>query len=837
MQVKFDALDRFETPHITLCNPGSILSNGVPTRSVGILACTSDEELVLNFNSLSEMNFRFNKIPRDDDEENEYIYGLFKALQRRRLLYVDGIGYFLISGVTDGFNDEMVQYKDVRAVSAEAELQNKKLPYIADGTYRLKTLENEEGILDKIVATLPLWTIGHVDESISDKYRTFEDVDEDLNVLAFFMEDVQEAYECIFDFDITNRKINVYDQNNYAQPTSIHLTKQDLINSLNIKEEDEDLFTALQVLGDENVTIAAVNPTGSNVIYNFEEYLDWMPSDLRDKVVEWSNNIVEAEEPYYTASEAYYELLEEENNLILEIEKINMQITMYQRLRNNIIAESITSQDDDLVAEYNAVIVANGGVEVQVYEEIADTYDAITNLIAECETNREQKEAELGNAAFYSGVRFNLSVQKQLIDSYRDTLSFENYFSDEEQEELINYIYEGSYTDDYVIISEDMAYPERFEQMKILYDRAKKTLGKTSQPLKEFEIDVENFIFEKRFLEWSGQIKTGCLINIEIETDDIAELLLTNITVNYDDKSLKMTFGNRLNKSDPRSLFEDVLGSVSKSANSIDYIKDIILPLKDGELDHVKKELETSRNLAMDTALASSQEEVVIDGSGYTGRKKVDEDFDPRQVKLTSNSLVFTDDAWQSCRLALGEFLLGTDGDTSERLYGINAEVLVGELILGRAIKILSPEGKELFTVIDNKISAGVSEVTSKVNSLEQKAAALEIGAEGISARVEKIEDTGSGRVVTSTGYVFDENGLTISEDGVEINNTLNNTGMYVKRTTGEESEVILEANASGVNAYNLTARQYLIVGKNSRFEDYSNGTDEKRTACFYIGE
>lgn len=86
--------------------------------------------------------------------------------------------------------------------------------------------------------------------------------------------------------------------------------------------------------------------------------------------------------------------------------------------------------------------------------------------------------------------------------------------------------------------------------------------------------------------------------------------------------------------------------------------------------------------------------------------------------------------------------------------------------------------------------------------------------------------------VTTSTGYTFNQDGLNIHKEGEEINNTLDNTGMYVKRN----DESILTANKDGVDAINLTSRQYLIVGSNSRFENYDNGTDANRTACFYIG-
>jgi hypothetical protein len=86
--------------------------------------------------------------------------------------------------------------------------------------------------------------------------------------------------------------------------------------------------------------------------------------------------------------------------------------------------------------------------------------------------------------------------------------------------------------------------------------------------------------------------------------------------------------------------------------------------------------------------------------------------------------------------------------------------------------------------------------------------------------------------VKTSTGYTFDKDGLNIHKDGEEMHNTLDNNGMYVRRG----SENVLVADKDGVNAINLTARQYLIVGDNARFEDYNNGTDYHRTACFFIG-
>ena len=63
------------------------------------------------------------------------------------------------------------------------------------------------------------------------------------------------------------------------------------------------------------------------------------------------------------------------------------------------------------------------------------------------------------------------------------------------------------------------------------------------------------------------------------------------------------------------------------------------------------------------------------------------------------------------------------------------------------------------------------------------------------------------------------------------MHNSLDETGMYVRRG----DEIMLQANNKGVIATDVQVRNYLIVGDHARFENYSNGTDSKRTACFWI--
>lgn len=816
MIVRYSSLNRLEKPLFTLCNPGSVYTNGMVNKVVGMLVDTEAEEIVFNFNATSEFNLRVNRITRDDPAENAHVYSVYKAVQNRRLIFVDDIGYFMITNIEDGF-DGYNHYKDVTAKSVDAEIAQKMVPFIENGTYRFssdKTGTNK-GLLETVVETLPLWTIEYVDDAVAERWRTFEDVDTSINCLAFMLQNMQDAYECIFVFNNITRTISVYDQANYVRQTNIHITKEDLINSLDITENADDLFTAVSVIGDDNVTISAINPLGTNVIYDFTYYLSWMSDSLSAKVVAWQNAIEAERESYYNLNLGYFNKMTEASNLEMEIQKLDTQITMYNRCRNNIVAENST----DLVGSYNEAIAEAGGEQITIQDSIEETLAVIDNLIAECESNKEN------NQGIREAKLAELETTKAQVDAIREKLKITSYFTEDEYTELCHYIFEGSYSDDYVVITDIMSYDDKFAQMKILYDRAVSQLQRASQPTQEFSVDVENFIFIKEFEEWSEQLETGCLINVELEVNDIAALFLSNMTINYDDHTLKMTFGNRFNKFDPKSLYDDVLGKITKSANTLAYIKEILYPIKSGEFNSMKEALQTSRNLTMGQALASTGEEVVIDGSGYTGRKLLESGvYDPRQVKLTGKNLVFTDDAWESCKVAIGELLFGD----KESAYGINAEIIIGDIILGNNLRILNNDGNDAFTVMDDKIEAAIGDVNDEITKIKQTN-------NEISITIQELADRGVSEVTTTTGFTFNAEGLTIYETGKDIENKLNNEGMQVSRISGDESIPILTADTDGVDALNLRSRQFLIIGDNSRFENYDNGTEANRTACFHI--
>lgn len=94
--------------------------------------------------------------------------------------------------------------------------------------------------------------------------------------------------------------------------------------------------------------------------------------------------------------------------------------------------------------------------------------------------------------------------------------------------------------------------------------------------------------------------------------------------------------------------------------------------------------------------------------------------------------------------------------------------------------------------------------------------------------KITEAMENGIERVETATGYTFDDEGLRISKSNSEMETQITEDGMTVYR----ESEAMLVANNAGVEAANLHAKTYLIIGNNSRIEDYG----DNRTGCFWIG-
>lgn len=175
-----------------------------------------------------------------------------------------------------------------------------------------------------------------------------------------------------------------------------------------------------------------------------------------------------------------------------------------------------------------------------------------------------------------------------------------------------------------------------------------------------------------------------------------------------------------------------------------------------------------------------------------------------------------------------GPFIFGATLDSGLLANFVTAAKLV-------AGTIQSKDGETFFLDLDNGIlnikAMGEMEKSFSdfSNQTAERFAEMQLTAEGLSVEVQGLRNQGATKVTTRIGYTFDDDGLKIQKPGEEMENKMDNTGMYVMRS----GEPMLTANNAGVMATDVTVRNFLNMGENSRFEDYSDGTNSARTGCF----
>ena len=169
--------------------------------------------------------------------------------------------------------------------------------------------------------------------------------------------------------------------------------------------------------------------------------------------------------------------------------------------------------------------------------------------------------------------------------------------------------------------------------------------------------------------------------------------------------------------------------------------------------------------------------------------------------------------------------------DTAEERFAI------AERILTKCLEYGIPREN----VIIDCLTLTVSAQQKETDALKGRMTEVEQTADAVAISVEKIEADGVSKVTTSTGFTFDENGMTVEKSGSGTKTTVDETGLTVADANGAAAEELLyagvdaETGESVVKAKNIRVSKYLVVGKNSRFEDYE-ADGEQRTGCFFIG-
>lgn len=712
MNISFDKFEQFEAPILTLCNPNSeaTIKDGKVTLSntLGMLPDCKKVVLSPNFNSQWELSFEF------PDNKNEQLHYMYKRLEKGRYIYVSDVGYFMIDDYTRHESDERV-YKEISCHSVDKDIERNECPLLNEGSYYFYTKDNQEGIIQKHMTMLPKWKLGFVSDDLKDKTAYFDGENKSNNAYEFLWEEIEEAYECIIDVDFITRTLSFYSLEYYAahHKTDIHLSKSNDLKEVTIESKDDDCFTAITVKQNDNLSLVYSNPNGSETLYNFTHCFSDMSSELQTALIKWQEKYEATTLPYRTLSGQWANALDDLTNAEKDLDILKEELNNLKISRDTVI--NATASEETKQANLNTVnanisakeqaIFAQENVIATKKENIKTTYEEPLQVHAdECSLSLTAKDT--------SG---NLIFTQDLLN------------------ELSAYINPVEYSDDYITQTDDMKYAEIYQQSNKLFDRAKRELEKLSTQSYTFSVENNSFLFNKKFERFSKQLMPGAVVYLETSDDHMEQVHLTNFSINYDDCSVSFTFGNKYDENDIKSLFDDVFGSVKTSAAAVKYLKNIVNDQR-SELDKQRDWIDNALTLTKNHFLTSNNQSVIIDDSGYWGRRQsTDADgnlifdtkgnpiYDNEQLRIVNNTIAITKDNWQRIATAIGKIYLYHDDATGEDVYeyGVAGKLLLGDMIIGKTLSLLgSPRADGTYaitlnenglTIINDGTSAGMT--------------------------------------------------------------------------------------------------------------------------------
>lgn len=757
MLAQFDSFGNFEIPQITLCNPDG--------RALGILSNLSDRQMNIRFNDLSDLSFTIQRGAK------ECRCPVYEQVEPFRYLLVDGIGYFVITdvSVSEAGNDA---FKTVEASSCEYELNNIQLGYY-EGTYRFYSGDDSDpknSLLSDIMKRLPSWRLDTdgIPAAVAARSRTFDTTDQ--TVYAFLMTELEEAYECLFEFDILNRVIRVYDRYQYDNRTDICLSTEDVLQGLTLRTKSDEIKTALLVKGGNGLDILSVNPLGTNLIYNFSYYAteEWMDAALIEKVKNW---------------QAHVDALTSSENSAFQVQRAEISKLQGRKAEKEGEITRLKQELSNLQVQQSAIISDTASQDIK-----NANLKALHPQILAAKSALSTAEGAL------SSIQTQLNTENDKLLALQKQVRLESVFTPAEMEVLSRFIQQGAYTEENITKQDNMSYEEAQAQALELYNKAQSLLKTISTPRYEYSVETASFVFQKEFAHLTSQLKSGCLIDIRLSEEDIASLLLLEMAVDYDGRSLSLTFGNRYKLSDPSALFNDLVGgSIAKTASTVEYLRTTFdFKQQKDDLDHLAELKDESINLTHNMVVNADNQVMVIDASGINGRRAVigedglpTGDYEPEVLKITNNTIAFSTDDFETTETVLGKNLLpdgATTPDGKNYMYGLNAKLLMGDLIIGENLKVSGEIEGRLINAKGLTVNNGVTDT-------------LRVDENGdVSLNVKSLSITGN-QVATQGDLTSGINGLQIGsrnyiKDSVSRTLTANSTSdwYYNNLYTGLEN-------------------------------------------------
>lgn len=288
------------------------------------------------------------------------------------------------------------------------------------------------------------------------------------------------------------------------------------------------------------------------------------------------------------------------------------------------------------------------------------------------------------------------------LNAISSTLNILNYFTNTPAllKELGHYWIEGDYTNENYATLESTTMAEEIDLANELMEAGYLELSKVSQPRFSFSASAENLLGCYEFRSQTNELELGKIITIEKEDGVWYYPALLEMEFAFDETdSFSLTFANATRLDDWGYTFADMVTASSQTSRQVNANWQNLMGYTKNK-SMIDSLIRNPLNATLQAAMSNtSNQEFNVSDTGILGRKSDgDGGFGLEQVRLINNLLMFTDDGWKTAKTALGKIYY-SDGQRTVSSYGIIAETIIGEMILGETLKIINSTNS--FTIDD----------------------------------------------------------------------------------------------------------------------------------------
>lgn len=351
---------------------------------------------------------------------------------------------------------------------------------------------------------------------------------------------------------------------------------------------------------------------------------------------------------------------------IKDLDKFKNAIKLYSLAR-------LTSFHDAIQSCLNILIEADQAKEqADMYK---DTYLPYYNKLEACESEMNIRQATIDDwqSKYDAYIKQRSDIQTEL--------NFENYLGTDLYNEFQSYKREDTYSNENYI-SDGLDNVEILKKAEELLDTAKKELYKSATKQRSINTTLYNLLQIKEFEPIRDKFSVGNWIRVKSD-DRINRLRLVSYEVNGSDlTTINVEFSDVTVTADGMNDTSSIISKAQQMATSYSYVS---AQAKKGEeaRNSIGTLLTGGLNASVTAIRNADTEDVVIGKDGITSRAYDDINgwYDPKQLKIIHNMLVFTSDNWKTAETAVGEITYTLDGQIYST-YGVISKALISGIIV-----------------------------------------------------------------------------------------------------------------------------------------------------------